>query len=92
MRPKSSAVRIERSTCVSAAADDRVAAAGSARHVVRQSHVAFVELDVVGICAIAAIGELVEDDDVVARAPKALHEVRADEAAPPETRMRIASG
>src|SRR5581483_3284558 len=60
--------------------DDRVAAACRRGDVVRRRDVAVVELDVVGeVRAVAAVRQLVEDDDVLARAKQPSHEVRADE-------------
>ena len=46
--------------------------------------VAFQELDVgaLEICPVARVGQLVEDDDLVAGRGQALGEVRADEAGP----------
>ena len=61
--------------------DDRVAAAACAREVVGLGDVALVELDVLReVRPVAGVGELVEDDDVLARTEQPFDEVRADEA------------
>ena len=61
--------------------DDRVAAARRPGDVLRHGDVAVVELDAVGqVGAVPGVGQLVEDDDVLAGAEQPLDEVRADEA------------
>ena len=60
---------------------DRVAAARGAGDVLRLGDVALLELDAVRqVGAVPGVGQLVEDDDVLAGAQQPLDEVRADEA------------
>ena len=61
--------------------DDRLAALRRARDRVRVGDVALVELvlDAFEVRAVARVGQLVEDDDVVAARGEATDEVRADE-------------
>ena len=61
--------------------DDRLAALRSLRHGLRVGDVALVELvlDAVEVGAVAGVGELVEDDHLVAGRREAVDEVRADE-------------
>ena len=67
--------------CLGREVDDRLAAGGCARDVVRLRDVAVVELDVAGqVRAVARVGQLVEHDDLVACAQQPLREMRADEA------------
>ena len=62
--------------------DDRLAAGGGLGDRVGIADVALEELDVgaLEVGAIAGVGQLVEDDDVLARCGETLREMRADEA------------
>ena len=62
--------------------DDRVAAAGRAFHICGDRDIALEELDGVEreVRGVAGVGELVEDDDVVAGREEPLDQVGADEA------------
>ena len=74
--------RIERSTCVSAAKLTIASQPAAACATARVGDVALVELvvDAGEVRAVAGVGQLVEDDDLVPRLREAADEVRADEA------------
>ena len=84
---------IERSTCDSAAkltiASQPAAACATASGSAMSPCVELV-LDAVEVRAVAGVGQLVEDDDLVARRREPAHEVRADEAGAAGDETRIA--